>query len=60
MERDRVNVTVATTPLDICVEFIPHRTQVERPLPALHETDLLAAVAAPPAAMLIAEKSAGE
>jgi hypothetical protein len=61
VDADRVSVTVPTTPFGIAVEFMPHTTQVKTPPPPLlQETDLPAAIAAPPAAIPMEEKSDAE
>ena len=54
---DIVRLTVATTPFAMVVEFKPHTTHVEAPIPLLHESDLLAAVVTGPAATLTEETS---
>lgn len=55
-----VRATVATTPFEMVVEFMPQRTQVGLPAVVLQEIDLPAAVAAAPAVTVIAEKSVVE
>jgi hypothetical protein len=52
-----VNVTVATMPAEIAVWFRPYNTQVDVPATLLQESAFPAAVAAPPATALTAEKS---
>ena len=60
VDDDSVKETLATTPLEIVVEFRPHRTQLNTPEPPLQETDLFAALAAGPTATLANEKSTEE
>ncbi|SRR5579864_2129873 len=55
-----LKVMVAITPLPIVVSLRPNNTQLEAPEPVLQDTDLLAAVAAGPAATLIDVKSTDE
>ena len=52
-----VSVTVASTPFEIAVEFVPSTIHVRLPVRDPHTSDLLAALAAAPIADVIAEKS---
>jgi hypothetical protein len=57
VELESVKATVARTPSGITVEFRPQATHVEVPAPLVQETDLLAAMAAGPAATFAEVKS---
>jgi hypothetical protein len=57
---EAANVTVATTPFEIAVVFIPHTTQRYVPEPLAQDRDFPAAVSALPAAMFTTERSEGE
>jgi hypothetical protein len=57
---DKVNVTVATTPLPIVLALTPVNTQVKAPLTPPHNRDFEALVAAGPAVTLRALKSVVE
>jgi hypothetical protein len=60
VELEIVRATVATTPSEMAVEFIPQTMHFRTPAAVLHEIDLFVLVAAGPAATLADEKSVGE
>jgi hypothetical protein len=60
VEVETVREMVATTPLGIVASFKPDNTHLETPELVAHVTDLFAAVATGPAAIVIDEKSAVE
>jgi hypothetical protein len=60
VDAEIVSVTVATTPLEIGVSFMPYSTQLDAPATLLQEIVFPAAVAALPATTLIPEKSVVE
>jgi len=60
VEPDTASATVATTPLPIGFASGPESTHVSEPVFVLHDTDLLADVAAGPAAKVADEKSVVE
>ena len=60
VEADNVREMVATMPLAIVPSFNPDTMHLEIPEPVAHVTDLLAPVAAGPAAIVSDEKSTVE
>jgi hypothetical protein len=61
VELDNVKDMLATTPFEIVVVFMPHKTQFEIPgMSLLQETDLFAVIAIGPAPTPMEEKSTGE
>ena len=60
VESNTASDTVARTPVPIVVAFAPETTQTIEPADELQFTDLFAAVAAGPAAIVAEEKSVAE
>jgi hypothetical protein len=60
VEDDNVKDTFATIPLEIAVEFRPHRTHFTMPGPLLQAIDLFAVVATGPKVTVADEKSIWE